>query len=298
VTAVDASAQTLSRARAALTRETFVRLAWANAVMLVLIVATGATVRLTGSGLGCEHWPGCQVHHFEPKSYHSYVEFSNRVFAFLTILLTLLTFIGSVLAGLSTRLRVLAFAIFFGTLLQAPLGALTVYSHLNPWLVLTHFLLSVIVLTLGVTLAVEVTRTRATAVPAWVRRVGLVVWGAAIVLIVSGTFATAAGPHPGSAVVRRLWSFEPAVYWHVRATAVFGLSFLAVLIWLARHRSAHLRGALVVLGLLLAQMIVGETQYRTHLPWWLVLVHVTLAATVWAAVTAFVVRLWRPAAAA
>jgi heme A synthase len=52
-----------------------------------------------------------------------------------------------------------------------------------------------------------------------------------------------------------------------------------------------------VLGLLLAQMAVGETQYRTHLPWWLVLVHVTLAATVWAAVTAFVVRLWRPAAA-
>ena len=50
-----------------------------NVVMLILIVATGATVRLTGSGLGCEHWPGCQAHHFEPKSYHSYIEFGNRV---------------------------------------------------------------------------------------------------------------------------------------------------------------------------------------------------------------------------
>jgi heme A synthase len=79
---------------------------------------------------------------------------------------------------------------------------------------------------------------------------------------------------------------------------VFGLSFLAVLVWLVRQRSPHLRGALVVLGLLVAQMIVGETQYRTHLPWWLVLVHVTMAATVWAAVTAFVVRLWRPVATA
>jgi cytochrome c oxidase assembly protein subunit 15 len=117
------------------------------------------------------------------------------------------------------------------------------------------------------------------------------------VLIVSGTAATAAGPHPGSTVVRRLWSFEPAVYWHVRATAVFGLSFAALVVWLARNRSPHLRGAALVLGLLLAQMAVGETQYRTHLPWWLVLVHVTLAATVWAAVTAFVVRLWRPAVA-
>jgi cytochrome c oxidase assembly protein subunit 15 len=135
-------------------------------------------------------------------------------------------------------------------------------------------------------------------VPLWLRRVSLLVWVSAIVLVVSGTLATAAGPHPGSTVVRRLWSFEPAVYWHVRATAVFGLSFLAVLVWLVRERSAHLRGALVVLTLLVVQMIVGETQYRTHLPWWLVLVHVTLAATVWAAVTAFVVRLWRPGATA
>jgi heme a synthase len=295
---VDAPAQPLARVRVSLSLRGFRRLAWANAVMLVLIVATGATVRLTGSGLGCEHWPGCQVHHFEPKSYHSYVEFSNRVFAFLTILLTLLTFVGTLLTGLSKPLRRLALAIFVGTLLQAPLGALTVYSHLNPWLVLTHFLLSVVVLTLGVGLAVEVTRTRATAVPPWVRRLGLLVWAAAIVLVVSGTFATAAGPHPGSTVVRRLWSFEPAVYWHVRATAAFGLSFAVLLVWLVRNRSGHLRGALVVLGLLAVQMVVGETQYRTHLPWWLVLVHVTLAASVWAAVTAFVVRLWRPAAAA
>ncbi|MBA3843404.1 MAG: COX15/CtaA family protein [Actinobacteria bacterium] len=295
---MDASAQPLARVRVSLSPQRFTRLAWANAVMLVLIVATGATVRLTGSGLGCEHWPGCQVHHFEPKSYHSYVEFSNRVFAFLTILLTLATFVGALAARLPKRLRWLAFTIFIGTMLQAPLGAITVYSHLNPWLVLTHFLLSVIVLTLGVGLAVVVTHTRAEPVPGWLRRVSLLVWASAVVLVVSGTIATAAGPHPGSAVVRRLWSFEPAVYWHVRATAVFGLSFLAVLAWLVRQRSAHLRGALVVLALLVAQMIVGETQYRTHLPWWLVLVHVTMAATVWAAVTAFVVRLWRPDATA
>jgi len=41
-------------------------------------------------------------------------------------------------------------------------------------------------------------------------------------------------------------------------------------------------------------MAIGETQYRTHLPWWLVLVHVTMAATIWAAVTVFVYSLWRP----
>ena len=109
---------------------------------------------------------------------------------------------------------------------------------------LTHFLLSLVVLTLGVALAVEVTAARRRRCRAWVRRCGLVVWAAAVVLVVSGTLATAAGPHPGSTVVRRLWSFEPAVYWHVRATAVFGLSFALLLVWLVRDRSAHLRGAL------------------------------------------------------
>lgn len=286
---MEAGAQPLVRMRGfALSPAGFRRLTLANAAMLIVIVATGATVRLTGSGLGCEHWPGCQQHHFEPKAFHSYIEFSNRVIAFFTILVTLATWL------LAPRFRALAFLIFFGTLLQAPLGALTVHYHLNPWFVLSHFLLSVLVLTLGVILVQEARGRERTQLPAWVPRLGLLVGLAALVLVVSGTFVTAAGPHPGSTVVRRLWSFQPAVYWHVRATAVFGISFALLLVWLVRNRAPQVRGALVLLGLLAVQMVVGETQYRTQLPWWLVLVHVTLAATVWAAVTAFVFSLWRP----
>jgi cytochrome c oxidase assembly protein subunit 15 len=286
---MDASAQPLARLRGvALSAQALRRLTLLNAVMLVLIVATGATVRLTGSGLGCEHWPGCAPHHFEPKSFHSYIEFSNRVFAFFTILVTLFTW------ALARGHRRLAFIIFFGTLLQAPLGALTVHFGLNPWLVLSHFLLSVIVLTLGVMLALEVRGRQRTQLPMWVPRLGVLVGLAGAVLLVSGTLATAAGPHPGSVVVRRLWSFQPAIYWHVRATAVFGIAFAILLVWLVRNRAPQVRGALVLLGLLLVQMVIGETQYRTHLPWWLVLVHVTMAVTVWAVLTAFVFTLWRP----
>ena len=286
---MDVGAQPLSRLRGlALSPAGVRRLTLANAVALVLIVATGATVRLTGSGLGCEHWPGCQPHHFEPRSFHSYIEFGNRVIAFLTIVTTLATWI------FARGHRRLAGAIFVGTLAQAPLGALTVHYHLNPWLVISHFLLSIAVLTLAVILAAETRGRERTTLPAWVPRLGLLVGVAACVLILSGTLATAAGPHPGSTVVRRLWSFEPAVYWHVRATAVFGVSFALLLTWLVRHRARQVRGALVLLGLLAVQMTIGEVQYRTHLPWWLVLVHVTVAATVWAAVTSFVFSLWRP----
>ena len=196
---MDAGAQPLARLRGvAFSSRALRKLTLLNAVMLVLIVATGATVRLTGSGLGCEHWPGCEPHHFKPKSFHSYIEFSNRVFAFFTILVTLLTWL------VARGHRRLAFAIFFGTLAQAPLGAVTVYSGLNPWLVLSHFLLSVVVLTLGVVLALEVRGRERTQLPSWVPRLGLLVGLAGLVLIVSGTLATASGPHPGSVVVRRL----------------------------------------------------------------------------------------------
>jgi len=286
---MDVGAQPVSRLRGFSPSATAVRrLVLANAVALVLIVATGATVRLTGSGLGCEHWPGCAPHHFEPKSGHSYIEFGNRVIAFLTILTTLVTWI------FARGHRRLAALIFFGTLAQAPLGALTVHYHLNPWWVLSHFLLSMVVLALAVVLAALSRPREKSTLPSWVLWTGLLVGLAAGVLLFSGTLATAAGPHPGSTVVRRLWSFEPAVYWHVRATAVFGISFALVLAYLVRAKAPQVRGALVLLGVLAVQMTIGEVQYRTHLPWWLVLVHVTVAATVWAAVTSFVFSLWRP----
>jgi heme a synthase len=289
VHAMDVGAQPLSRLRGiALSPDAARRLAVANAAALIVIVATGATVRLTGSGLGCEHWPGCQPHHFEPRSFHSYIEFGNRVVAFLTILVTLATWI------LARGHRRLAAVVFAGTLAQAPLGALTVHYHLNPWFVLSHFLLSLAVLSLAVVLAAGMCQRVPSSLAGWAPWAGVVVGVAACVLVFSGTLATAAGPHPGSVVVRRLWSFQPAVYWHVRATAVFGISFALLLAYLVRTRAPQLRGALVVLGLLAVQMTIGEVQYRAHLPWWLVLVHVTVAASVWAAVTSFVYSLWRP----
>src|SRR5205823_12442923 len=140
VARVDVGAQPLERIRAfSLSPDAARKLTYASAAALVLIVGTGATVRLTGSGLGCEHWPGCEPHHFEPRSFHAFIEFGNRMIAFLTILTTLVTW------AFARGRRRLAGVIFVGTLAQAPLGALTVHYHLNPWLVIAHFLLSIAV---------------------------------------------------------------------------------------------------------------------------------------------------------
>ena len=58
--------------------------------------------------------------------------------------------------------------------------------------------------------------------------------------------------------------------------------------------SRYVVGAVGLALLLLVQMALGDIQYRTHLPWGLVLVHVAMAATVWAATVALVALMWRP----
>lgn len=278
---------------------TFRWLALASAVSLVVIVASGATVRLTGSGLGCKHWPGCTAGDpFPSAGYHSDVEFSNRMVASVVIILTLVAWIASILVSDSKRwVRWSAGIAFWGSLAQAPLGAITVYYHLNPWLVLSHFLVTFVVMSFGVIVAMEAFGVRGEPVPRWVRKVSLVVGASLAALIVTGTFATAAGPHSGGVDVKRIGTLDSAVYVHVRAVAVFGIAFALLLAWLVRHGSEHLRLALVILGLLIVDMVVGEVQYRTQLPWGLVLGHVIIAGVLWALMVAFLTRLWRPRSA-
>ena len=148
----------LSRLRAfELSPTAFRWLAGLSVAMLWPIVSTGAVVRLTSSGLGCEHWPGCQPGQpFPAKGYHSYVEFGNRMVASVTIFLTLALAVGAWFTrGLPRWARWLAVATFAGTLAQAPLGAITVYAHLHPALVIPHLLLSIAVLAAAVIVGLE-----------------------------------------------------------------------------------------------------------------------------------------------
>jgi cytochrome c oxidase assembly protein subunit 15 len=279
-------------------------LAAGSVAALYLILITGATVRLTGSGLGCEHWPGCQAGQpFPEKGFHSYVEFGNRLIGGLTIAVTFVAALAAVFVrGLPRYARRLAVAVFLGALAQAPLGYVTVRFHLNPYLVMSHFLLSAVVLAGAIVVLLATLELRVGRVPPLVplelRRVMLVAAAACLVLLASGTLVTAAGPHPGdSTEVRRLWRLGSAIYVHAGATAVFGVCFVFALGYLTarRERSPRLfMAAVTVLALLLTQMAIGETQYRTHLPWWLVLVHVSVAGAVWTGMVALTALFLRP----
>lgn len=282
----------------------FRRLATASALSLYVIIVSGATVRLTGSGLGCDGWPGCAPGAIFPeKGYHSFVEFGNRLVSLVPILLSLATAsLSHAVPTLPRWVRGCAWAAALGTIAQAPLGLLTVRLDLDPVAVMAHFLLAVVVLAAAVVVAVEARRVEAGPASALVSgRTAHATLGFALLtlaVVVTGTLVTASGPHAGDPdVVDRLGTLDSTIEVHVRLTAVFGIALLAFA-WHVRRTAppAFRRLAYVLLGLVVAQAIVGETQWRNALPWWLVLAHVALAAGIWAVTVWLVWLLRRPTA--
>jgi heme a synthase len=282
----------------------FVQLALANTLLLWLIVGSGAAVRLTDSGLGCRHWPGCERGRPLPeKDIHAFVEFGNRLVGGVVITLTLVTWLAARRApGLPAWARRIALLVFVGALAQAPIGYLAVATDLRWPVVMTHLLLSFALLAGAVVVTVEAFGLRdgrsPPVVPPELRRLALVFVAAGLVLVVSGTFATAAGPHSGGGEhIDRFGSLEPTVYVHGAIVGVFLLSLLFAIGYLAAYRQrspALFRFGVALLVLLLIQMGVGELQWRTELPWEIVLVHVALAAAVWAGTVALATLFFRP----
>jgi cytochrome c oxidase assembly protein subunit 15 len=283
----------------------FLWLSAASCVAVFLVVTSGAFVRLTGSGLGCENWPRCGDKPYPEQGYHAFVEFGNRLVALTGILLTLATWLAArKVDGLSRFGRAAALGAFLVAVAQIPMGGITIAVDLHPLAVMTHFLLGLTVLGLAAIVVVEagslVSGLAAPAGPRWLRRV--VTWlgrPACAALVVTGAVATASGPHPGASEEVERLGFEIAgtVYVHVRVAAAFGIGVLLVgwFLWGIRARyPGLLRLWALLLVVLVAQAIVGEVQYRNALPWGLVLVHVFLASAIWALSLALAYALWRP----
>jgi len=293
----------IPRARTVSAR-TFFRIATTSSVALFLVITSGAFVRLTGSGLGCENWPSCGDRPYPEQGFHAFVEFGNRMVALAGIILTLLTLLASRRTeGLSAWGRWAALGAFLVAVAQIPMGGITIALDLHPLAVMAHFLLGLAAFGLALIAALEAWSLRdgraPAAVPRWFRLfVTCAGLPACVVLIVTGAVVTASGPHPGSSAdVHRLSYWNDSIYVHVRVAAAFGIGVLIVgwLLWRIREAYPGLiriwSGLLVVL---VAQAIVGEVQYRNGLPWGIVLVHVALAASIWAFSLGLAYVLWRP----
>jgi cytochrome c oxidase assembly protein subunit 15 len=283
------------RDRLAVTPIQFRRVAYATLAALTLIVMTGAAVRLTDSGLGCENWPKCGGTPLPPLSTHALIEFGNRavsgVVGFVTVVAAILAFTRR---PYRRDLAILALLLPLGVVAQAVLGGFTVLHHLAPGFVMAHFSLSLLILVAAFALAWRATyepgsRPAATdRTTVWLVR-GLFPLGA--LTIFAGTAATAAGPHSGGftgQVVHRLHfkgadTLDWTIHQHATIAAIFGVVVIGV--WfLQRHRGASSQDLepLTVLGVLLAaQGLVGSVQYELKLPSEMVWVHVSLATVTW-----------------
>jgi heme a synthase len=293
------------RSRLAVTPAQFRRVTYIALVALTLIVLTGAAVRLSGSGLGCPTWPKCSGRIYPPLTTHALIEFSNRTISgFVGIMCLLVVVLAYTRRPFRRDLAWLAWSLPAGVLAQAVLGGFTVREHLAPGFVMSHFLLSMLILIFALTLAWRATfepgaRPRSTdRLAVWSVR-GLAPLGALVLF--AGTASTAAGPHSGGAtgqIIKRL-DFKGAdtLRWvvgqHATVGALLGIAVIAV--WLLHRR----RGApltmmepLTTLGVLMAaQGLVGSVQYELQLPTEMVWVHVGLATATWLTI------LWSVAAA-
>jgi cytochrome c oxidase assembly protein subunit 15 len=279
--------------------------ALASLVGNVVIVVTGGAVRLTGSGLGCPTWPRCVASSYVPTramGHHGLIEFGNRTLFFMVGVLA----VAALAAAAARRPRrrdqvTLAALVLAGIPAQAVLGGLTVLTKLNPWLVASHFLLSIAVITPAYLLW-HTTRTTegapaaadpATAVAGPLRAIAALVGAVSAVVLMVGTVVTGSGPHAGDAHARRT-GLDPGMVAQLHADGVMLLVGLSIALWLALRATGAGRpavraaGALVVVEL--AQVAIGFVQYFTHLPVLLVGLHMAGACLVWVATLAVLVR--------
>lgn len=268
-----------------------------SVALLTLIIATGAAVRLTDSGLGCETWPNCMPGRITvPADMHSFIEFGNRMLSGLVSLAVLLTAVAALRRRPYRRdLTLLAWTLPVGAGVQAGLGAMSVKSELAWEWVFAHFALSMVIQIFAIALLwrslhAPGERPRSNdRVSVWSVR-GLLVLTAAT--WISGTGATAAGPHagghPGQTVSPR-WepldggSLNWVVHRHGRIADAVGIAAILVffLLW-KRRASVELRVNAFVLAVLIGiQGLIGLVQWHQQLPAELVWLHVLFSALCW-----------------
>jgi cytochrome c oxidase assembly protein subunit 15 len=260
--------------------------------LLIAIVITGAAVRLTGSGLGCDDWPNCNSEQLvDVSSHHAAIEQVNRLFTGLVAVAVIAAVLGSLWRVPRRRdLTWLSIGLVAGVVGQVVLGGITVLVDLHPLAVQGHMLLSMALVATAVVLLRRAGEpdgaVRVAAVSTTTRRL---VWALAVVTgvaIVGGTVVTGAGPHAGDEDVRR-FDLDISGAARVHGTAVIVALLLAIGIAIRIQRDAAERRVLqgpVSSWIFVAalQAAVGYIQYFNGVPALLVGLHVAGATALWA----------------
>lgn len=259
---------------------------------LCVIVFTGALVRLTGSGLGCQDWPRCNESRFvDVSSGHTFIEQANRLFTGVVSA----SVIAAVLVSHRVRpkrrdLVILSWSLVAGVLAQVVIGGIVVLTGLNPYANMAHFLVSLLLVGSALILY---RRAAVTQEDSWWRSIDAnvsrhlrIFVAVSLVALTTGTVVTATGPHAGDETAVR-FGFALESVARVHGTAVMlSLALLIGLMWRSRHSVDHdFRDSLsMVVFVGLAQAGVGYLQYFTGVPVVLVAAHIAGAVSFFVAV--------------
>ncbi|MET0146567.1 MAG: COX15/CtaA family protein [Ilumatobacteraceae bacterium] len=259
--------------------------------LLIVIVVSGAAVRLTGSGLGCDDWPNCNDQRLiDVSSGHAAIEQVNRLFTGLVAFAVMAAVLGSLWRTPRRRdLTWLSVGLVAGVLAQIALGGITVLVDLHPLAVQGHMLVSMVLVATAVVLVRRAGEpddgVRVPAVSTTTRRL---VWAIATVTalaIIAGTVVTGAGPHAGDEDVQR---FGIAISSAARIHGTTVLLAIGLAVGLALHLQRVpadrqvLQGTVsswIFIGLL--QGAIGYIQYFNGVPELLVGLHVAGATALW-----------------
>jgi heme a synthase len=288
--------------RLTLSPQQYRRITVVAAVLLGLIIVTGAAVRLTGSGLGCPDWPNCTSGNLAPTAEvgaHGWIEFVNRMVTGLVSIAVIVAVLGALVRTPRRRdLTWLSVGLVLGVIAQALLGALVVKKLLDPPFVMGHFLLSAVLLADALVLVWRAGVPDGVAspvvVPRAVHRLAIAVVVLAGAVLVTGTVVTGAGPHSGDAgnsakislrATRLDIPIPDVARVHGTTVMIFLGTVVVLLAVLVRTRASQLlyRRVGLLLVLLVAQAAVGYLQYFNGLPAYLVAIHVAGATAVFAA---------------
>lgn len=279
--------------RFALTPAQYRRVTGFALAFIAAIVVTGAAVRLTESGLGCETWPNCSSDALiEFGSPNQTIEQVNRLFTGLVSLSVIAAVLGSLWrVPRRADLTRWSWTLVAGVLGQIVLGGITVLVDLHPVAVGAHFVLSMILVACAVVLHHRAgeeagPRVRRVAPPAvglaWVATFGA--WA----LMLTGPAVTGSGPHAGDARAQRFgFSIPDVARVHSINMWIFLVSVVALIFVLIRTRAPRevLRRAQLLLAVIVAQGAIGYAQYELGIPAWLVLAHIAGATAVLGATT-------------
>jgi cytochrome c oxidase assembly protein subunit 15 len=267
---------------------TYRRVTLVALVALCAIIVTGGAVRLTGSGLGCSDWPGCEQERFvAPLELHPMVEFVNRLITGVVSAAIALAVLGSLRRDPRRRdLTWLSLGLVAGVIGQIVLGAFTVAYELAPPFVMGHFLLSLVLVANAVVLHERASDLRPVAVEPATRRLTLLLLPALAVAVLAGTVVTGTGPHGGDEDARRFgFEIESVTRIHSLAVIAFVVLLLGVLGRAGREGAPKpfQERARQLLLVSCAQAAVGWVQWFAGVPALLVGIHILGATLVWAA---------------